>query len=306
MSTRHHTRQNHTGPVIAERHGSTVIDCRVCGFKHTQPLPDQAEMQRLYVNEFYDEKHPDYIESQQRDLPWRRLEFAAKYDLCEELLGKERRRLLDVGSGPGWFLQYGIERGWEARGVEPSLTAAEFSRAELGLSVVTGFFEPTVVAQLGLFDVVHLNNVLEHVRDPKAVLDLACSLLRPSGLVCVSVPNDFNPLQEILVKLRGHEQWWVTPQEHVNYFDHQSLGRLLERAGFAVRSQVGSFPLELFAMMGEDYLADPQLGSVIHGRRKALELAMEEAGRLDLLWEVYGKLGELGLGRILTLVGEKS
>ncbi len=308
MNTPHptqHTWQDHSGPVQAEYRGVTVIDCRVCGFKHSVPLPDDARNRHLYTRKFYDDDHPGYIESQQQDLPWRRLDFAARYDLFEKMLPRGRRRLLDVGSGPGWFLQYGAERGWDAVGIEPSPPVSAFSRDTLGLDVITGFFEAEAVAGLEPFDVVHLNNVLEHVPNPAKMLATAHGVLRPSGLICVSVPNDFNPLQEALVKLRGHERWWVDPREHVNYFDRDSLERLLSRRGFVMRRRLGSFPLELLALMGEDYIADPDLGPVVHGRRKALELALHEAGRSDLLAEMYAKLGEMGLGRTLTVVGEK-
>lgn len=301
-----HSWNGHAGPVLAERHGGTVIACRACGYRHAVPLPDPERVRRFYAEEFYGGFHKDYIGGQQRDLPWWRLEFAAKYTLFEELLPPARRRLLDVGSGAGWFLQFGHGRGWATVGVEPAAAACAHARSELGCEVVQGFFEPAQVVDLQPVDVVHLNNVLEHVPDPGALLDTARAVLAPGGLICLTSPNDFNPLQEALVALRGHEPWWVDPREHVNYFDRTSLDGLLRRHEFVPVRWQASFPLELFALMGEDYLAEPALGTVIHGKRKAFEHALHDAGRADLLAELYGKLGELGLGRTVTVVGKKN
>ena len=53
---------------------------------------------------------------------------------------RERRRLLDIGSGPGFFLKTAKERGWRVLGIEPSRQAATHAR-DLGIEVVEGFFD---------------------------------------------------------------------------------------------------------------------------------------------------------------------
>jgi len=52
-----------------------------------------------------------YIERDLEDSEWLNLVYSERYDAFERLLGLKRRRLLDVGSGPGRFLQHGVERG---------------------------------------------------------------------------------------------------------------------------------------------------------------------------------------------------
>jgi len=305
MSPPEATWQDHAGPLLAERHGGRVIACRRCGYRHAVPLPAAEDVRRFYAEEFYGGFHKDYFAGQQRDLEWWRLEFRAKCDLLAELLPESRRRFLDVGAGAGWLVEYAGQNGWQAVGLEPSAAAVRYCR-DRGLEMIEGFCEPEALADQPPFDVVHLNNVLEHVPDPGALLDTAHGALLDDGLVAVTVPNDFSPLQEALVALRGHEPWWVDPREHVNYFDAPDLERLLVRHGFAPRRRLGSFPLELFALMGDDYLADPALGPVIHGKRKAMELALHAAGRDDLLATMYAKLAEAGMGRTITVVGART
>ena len=295
----------HEGPVVATRDGIDVIACRACGFRHVAPLPEPAAIDRLYTEDFYGTLHESYIASQRANLDWWHLEFGAKYDLFESLLPDSRRALLDVGSGPGWFVQFGSRRGWRTVGVEPGRPAAAHTRDTLGEQVINDFFTPAAVAHLAPVDVVHLHNVLEHVPDPAALLRTAHGALAAGGLVSVTVPNDFNPLQEALVRLRGHERWWISPREHLNYFDRPDLEALLRRHGFEPCAHLASFPLELFALMGEDYLAEPALGKVVHGKRMALEQALHAAGEGARLGQVYRALGELGLGRTLTVVARR-
>ena len=105
-----------------------------------------------------------------------------------------RRRLLDIGCGPGFFLKVAKERGWSAEGIEPSRQAAAHARS-LGLDVIEEFFNRQACANLGRYDVVHLNNVLEHIPNPMEIVRLARDLLTSGGILCINVPNDFSPFQ---------------------------------------------------------------------------------------------------------------
>ncbi|RKZ10638.1 class I SAM-dependent methyltransferase, partial [bacterium] len=285
----------HPGELVARSGEVDVVACTVCGYRHLLPLPDPAALREFYTDTFYEDFHKDYIESQAKDLDWWRLEFGAKYALFARELPTGRRRLLDVGSGAGWFLQYGTQQGWQTVGVEPGRLANEHARHELGQTVIDGLFEPAVLAGQEAFDVVHFNNVLEHVPDPGTLLQTAHGALSTGGLISVTVPNDFNPLQQALVDLKGHAPWWVAPQEHVCYFNRADLEALLRRHGFTPQHSLASFPLEMFALMGEDYIADPDLGAVVHGKRMAFEQNMHRAGRGELLLAMYEKLGEIGI-----------
>ena len=144
--------------------------------------------------------------------------------------------MLDIGSGPGFFLKTAASRGWSVRGVEPSRQAAAHATS-LGVDVVEGFFNAETAARLGQFDVVHLNNVLEHVPNALEIVCLARDLLTPGGLICLNVPNDFTPFQQSARSTLTLTEWWVAPPHHLNYFDFDSLSRLVTRLGFEVRER---------------------------------------------------------------------
>lgn len=299
------TWQHHAGEICDSVKGFDVIDCQHCGFKHLLPIPSPEELEQVYRHEYYSVEKPLYLERYREDLLWWNQVYDERYDLFETLLTGEGRRILDVGSGPGYFLLRGKERGWQTLGIEPSAQSAAHSR-EMGLEIVEEFLGPQTAPQLGAFDVVHLSQVLEHIPDPKGLLGVVHDLLRPDGLVCVVVPNDYNPFQIALRDTCSFEPWWVAPPHHINFFDFDSLTELMTRSGFEVVRRDTTFPIDLFLLMGENYVGNDELGRSCHARRKALEMNLEQAGMRSLKQKLYQAMADLGLGREVVLIGRKT
>jgi SAM-dependent methyltransferase len=295
----------HSGEIIDSVKGFDVIECQPCGFKHIVPIPTATELEGLYDEDYYSKEKPLYFERQQEDIEWWDMVYAERYEFFEQHLPLTRRRILDIGCGPGFFLKLGKERGWQTLGIEPSRQAAGHARG-LGLDIINEFLSEANADRLGTFDVVHMHEVLEHIPDPTGMLRLAFRLLTPGGLVCVILPNDYNPLQKALREYLGYEPWWVAPPHHINYFDFDSLEGLLQRTGFKVVSRTATFPMEFFLLMGDNYVGNDSLGRACHGRRKKLELNMK-LGKLDAVKHaLYAALMEHGIGREAVFIGQVS
>lgn len=97
-------------------------------------------------------------------------------------------RLLDVGVGVGTFLRLARERGWVVEGVDPSPYAAGFVRDTLGAPVHCGELTAAPLPAAS-YDAVNLRHVLKHFPDPVGFLTQVARLLKPTGIVCLSVPN---------------------------------------------------------------------------------------------------------------------
>ena len=110
---------------------------------------------------------------------------------------------------------------------------------------------------------------------PNETLKLCKGLLKPSGMIYIEVPNDFNGLQAELVK-KGTDQWWVSVPDHVNYFTFGSLEKLLASLGFETALSTTGFPMEMFLLMGDNYLGNDELGSVCHQKRMNFELGISD------------------------------
>ena len=290
----------HHGPVLDEANGYTVIDCAQCGFAHILPFPSDAQLAEIYREEYYSTEKPAYIERHKEDLAWWNLVYNERYDTFEQHLSAGSRRVLDVGAGPGFFLLRGRERGWDTLALEPSRQAAEHIRT-LGIPVISEFLNTETAARLGRFDVIHLSEVVEHLPDPAATIELCRTLLNPQGILCITVPNDYNPLQAAFRQSHPRSPWWVVPPHHINYFSSQTMEALVRRCGFEVVHAESTFPLELFLLMDEIYLGNEQVGRSIHRKRMLLEQRLESAGLTGKKRAIYQYLHTLGMGRETTV-----
>ncbi len=296
---------DHEGPCVARKNRYDIIHCEMCGFRHAVPLPSAADLEREYRETYYAQEKPTFLAHAGEDQQWGELAQTDRLEAFERILGPSRRRLLDIGSGPGFFLKTAQNRGWSVMGIEPSRQAAAHARG-LGLEVAEGFFGPDTAPALGRFDVIHLNNVLEHVPDPTAILLTARDLLEPGGILCAGVPNDFSALQIAAAATQGTGEWWIAPPHHLNYFDFATLANLLERLGFEIAEKTTSFPMEAFLLMGDNYRADPALGRASHAKRKKFDLALEAAGLKETRRAFYRALAQTGIGREAVLIAVKS
>jgi len=294
----------HSGPVIALANEFEVIECQRDGFKHIIPIPTAEELTQAYKHDYYSAEKPLYLERHREDLEWWNMVYAERYETLEAYLPTGHRRLLDVGSGPGFFLLHGKDRGWDVRGIEPSVQACEHSRG-LGLEVSNEFLSEANASTFGKFNSINLSEVLEHIPDPASFLTLIHGMLEDEGLICITVPNDFNDLQRAAVSQQALGQWWVAPPHHINYFDHVSLAKLVQQCGYEVVYSEATFPIEMFLLMGDLYIGNDSLGRACHGKRKTFELNLQRAGYGDLKRKLYQKLAELNIGREVVLFARK-
>ena len=292
--------QDHEGVVVASANGFDVIDCKTCGFKHIISIPTEEELEQTYQHDYYTSEKPLYLERYREDLEWWNMVYTQRYEILEQHLPAEHRRLLDIGSGPGFFLLNGQERGWKVKGVEPSVQAVEHSRG-LGLDVENIFFTKETAPGLGKFDAINMGEVLEHIPDPASLLRLVHQQMNDNGIVCIIVPNDFNPLQIVLRDHLKFSPWWVAPPHHINYFDFNSLSNLVERCGFKVIHKEATFPIDMFLLMGDDYVGNDAVGRACHTKRMNFEKALSQSGQGDIMSKLYSGFAHQGIGREVVL-----
>ena len=223
---------------------------------------------------------------------------------------------MDVGSGSGFFLKRAKERGWTVNGIEPNKIASNYSE-KIGIPVINDFFQNVEIENMKKYDAINLFDVLEHVHNPTELLKKCHQLLKSRGIIVIEVPNDYNPLQKIVQKsLKKDEYWltiltkgrnyhWASKIDHVNYFNFFSLKRLLTKLRFKVIYQQSTFPLELFLLMGDDYLKSEKNGKKIHQKRINLEMNLMIDENSGIKKEIYEKFAEIGIGRTAIIYAKK-
>jgi SAM-dependent methyltransferase len=137
------------------------------------------------------------------------------------------KRIFDVGCSRGWFMD--SMDGWECHGNELNEFEANEAKKLYGNNIVQGPFE-TCPDYATPFDVVTIQDVLDHFIDPVAVIRKANKMLRSGGLLVIKV-HDFGCLY---AKLTGQKFYAVIPPSHLTYFNANSLRVLCEKNGFRI------------------------------------------------------------------------
>lgn len=286
------------------------------GHLEVWPRPSPESQRALYAEQFYEQDKASYLDDVSRDRAYWDAIWSIRRRMIERLVPSSAgrvRRILDVGASGGFLLDHFQQHGWVGLGIEPSKSAARHARERFGLEMFCGALLDFAFGTDGdgreaggePFDAVHCAQVLEHVLEPEACVARIASLLRPGGVVFVEVPNDFNALQETARVTLAKPAWWVAPDHHLNYFDAASLAALLARHGLVEVDRVASFPIELFLLMGDDYVGHPTVGRACHERRMRFERALIDAGRIDALADLYRGLARAGLGRTVGILARK-
>jgi 2-polyprenyl-3-methyl-5-hydroxy-6-metoxy-1,4-benzoquinol methylase len=162
------------------------------------------------------------------------LEEGARRELFEWILGATRRyalngkRLLEIGSNVGLFLDVASQLGWTAKGIEPSRWAVQLGRAQFDVDLQLGTVEE-LKEPVRSSDVIVMLDVLEHLIDPLAALRRLRPVVDDDGLLVLSTVN----LTGLHARMRrGNWPWFI--RSHLHYFSPQTLREMLRLAGFRI------------------------------------------------------------------------
>ncbi|MBI5032986.1 MAG: class I SAM-dependent methyltransferase [Chloroflexi bacterium] len=202
-----------------------VVRCKQCGLVFLNPRYDDARLTALYQDPqmFIGTIDP---EGRSRSIAAERPQRVARFKGDVDSLRRMRSsgRLLDIGCGLGFFLQ-ALGNDYDAIGLEWSHPVVEMMR-DLPLRVVEERF-PHHPFKAGEFDIVTMHNILDHLPNPLSALHAACDLLKPGGLLMLSLVN----FDSIAAKVYGAGFRLLGPN-HLYYFTPTTLRRYFDRTGF--------------------------------------------------------------------------
>lgn len=152
-------------------------------------------------------------------------------------------RLLDIGCSEGRFGE-SVKRahpGCETWGIEPVAYAAA-QAALRNDKVINAGVSPELDLPAGYFDVVTMNDVLEHIAYPETILPLVKRILAPGGRLVLSLPNVryyLNARDFLVHKDWEYQDYGVMDRTHLRFFTEKSARRFLTEEGFDVIDLVG-------------------------------------------------------------------
>ena len=276
------------------------------GFLELASPPSDADLTAYYEQKYYQSEQSNYRKHYApEELHAIRLRVALRASQADRLRGSEQAgRLLDVGCGEGFVLAAYQAKGWHVTGIDHSIEGVETMNPEQVPNVEQGnlFSLLDDYAQAAeRYDLVWLGNVLEHVIDPVTLLQKLHGLVKPDGLLVVTVPNDGSAYQEHLFETGViSERFWIAVPDHLSYFTADSLAQTAQATNWMVQDIQGDFPIDLFlSHSGSNYVADRAQGPGAHAARLNLEAIIGRSGPTAAN-AFYSALAGVGLGRNIT------
>lgn len=280
------------------------------GFVSVDPLPDPDELAAFYEQLYYQSPQSATFQTNYSDC-----EIAQRYMRGRLLLHAiaaatkapvASKRVLEVGCGEGFLLKTARDAGCRVRGIDFSSFGLERWHPDLLPHTESGnAFQilDRIIEEKLSFDICVLQNVLEHVINPRALMDQLRCLLSPGGVIAVTVPNDFSGVQ-IRAEELGliNRRFWLAPPQHLHYFNTNTLAPFVRAMGFEPLDAFADFPIELYLYHpASNYIADSTAGKGAHRARIELELLLAESG-FERLHQLYRSMTECGLGRNITMI----
>jgi SAM-dependent methyltransferase len=198
--------------------------CAACGTRFFHPLPTDRQLSAFYAAEYYTFDRENEEGKGRCFAHWlSRLQPAGRF--------------LDVGCATGFMLN-GVHQksAWEVYGCELSPEASAFARDQLGLRVSTGQLVAAAYPY-SYFDVIQVNNVLEHVLDPVGLLREIHRILKPQGRLLLNIPNGANDVLPLEAFWRAEHLPAHSKDGHLFFIPAAALRNLFKQTGFFIQRQ---------------------------------------------------------------------
>ncbi len=226
-----------------------LLQCKDCGFQFTQEFPVEKEIGKYYET-------PDYIShSDTRKglmnevyhlVRMRMLQNKAR--LINKATGKSTGRILDIGTGTGYFSHTMQSKGWNVDAIEKSEQARAFAKNNFKLDVKdeSGLNE----FQKESFDAITLWHVMEHLEHLDETWEKLNAILKKDGALVIAVPNCSS------YDGQKYKEFWAAYDvpRHLWHFTPETMRKFGEKHHFKLVEHL-PMPFDAFyvSMLSEKY-----------------------------------------------------
>lgn len=269
--------------------------------------PTKNELQDYYAKKYYQEGNGSYeLEYSEEELVYFNVKLEQRWGVLQKYLAasQQQKRFLDVGCGEGYALSFFRKLDWIVKGFDFSSAGVQSKNPSSLDALVTGdifqLLEEEIISNK-TYEVIWLQNVLEHVLDPLNLLKSLQELVAPDGFLVVTVPNDFSITQQAALSLSHIDTpFWVAPPDHLSYFDQSSLKNIANATNWKCVELLGDFPIDWFLFHPEsNYVRNHLVGKAAHNARVAIENMIHGNSLQDVI-NFWSSAAKLGLGRDIT------
>ena len=198
-----------------------TYSCTTCGFFKTK---EKTKENDTYKSEFWEKSDyseftgTDFSDKKVTDL---KLTFESWYSYFQPFL-KNKKSILDIGSGTGISCILLENKGFQMTGVDPDPKNAELINSKLNNGkCINCFFEELKIEEK--VDAIWITHVFEHLENPDEFLEKCKQWIKPDGIICLIVPDCGNP---------SMLESSVSNQFHIFHFSKNALKKLFDKHGY--------------------------------------------------------------------------
>lgn len=273
------------------------------GYHTIENPPTQKELEDYYQSNYYQDAKGSYeLEYSDEEIKCFKnkiLEcaFVAEQNFTEN----SGRRFLDVGCGEGWAVKLFKDKDWEVTGLDYSSYGCKKFNPDCLENLMVGDVYNNLrglISEGKKYDLVFLDNVLEHVLDPEELVNELKKVMVPSGILAVQVPNDYSVLQKYVIEKKYvHTEYWHVTPDHLSYFDKTGLENLFQQNGWTSVMTIADYPIDWnLVNPNSNYIRDKSKGKSCHRERIEMENLIHTQP-IEKVIKFYKAMADLGLGR---------
>jgi 2-polyprenyl-3-methyl-5-hydroxy-6-metoxy-1,4-benzoquinol methylase len=181
-------------------------------------------------NFYLDEQSYNNVLTNKLQLDLDRKRFNYHLDIIEHHMDMEKPgKILDVGAGPGTFIEVARDRCWKPTAIEFNSFCVKRIKS-LGIECIDEPLEDVNLKE-NSFDCVTLWAVFEHLQNPNDILKIINKLLKPGGILAILVPN----IDSLAARIMHEKCATFSGDTHINFFNCETLTKIQEMNGFVVK-----------------------------------------------------------------------
>ncbi len=268
------------------------------GFRYIYPKPDLKKLNNYYKKKYFKTKSIYKNELKLSEKIYKNTISSIKIFILKKYIKKlKNAHLLDLGAGKGTFLMDVKHNFKSSLGVDFSALNLP-KKIRTKIKFISESPEIFINRDLKKFDVITLNNVLEHVPNPILFMKTFKKNIKKGAYVFVCIPNDFSKLQKETNKRVKKKNYWIHSLEHLSYFNKDNFKNFTKKLGFNLLDAISDFPIELFLLKKEfDYTNNSKLGRKIHLLRCEIYSYLRKNSSLEKLYNFSKIIYDLDIGR---------
>jgi hypothetical protein len=204
-----------------------IVKCTKCGFVETI-ISNDLDLSAIYTEEYYDGGRKDgYIDYKASQVILEK-EFEDLLLYIEKFV-LNRGVLVELGSAYGFLLRKAKGYYNQAIGFEISSPAIEYC-VNIGLEVYPASELKDILPKISPIDVLVMLDTIEHVENPKALLELLFRNMSSGGIIVLTTGD----IASLYSRLTGKSWRLMTPPQHLSFFSVRTMCKMLNDIGFEI------------------------------------------------------------------------